>query len=365
MLSIENLDPKKYKCYALVNQTCSSAEAFLIRSQEDVLYDDVDFFSIEDKTIIAFKEFDLSNSEYAYKIVLDNNSYNVQYETYERMLDIILDTYDAETTSFILMDSVELPEIVNSSRSLTMHGTNRCDINRIGPFPFDLRDNGLGEELRNPIYHTADNIVEFKPVLSSPKNLHIHKFTWKNYPDEAYKNYTGVVGICRTFGGALKLLIEWSDTTISPWNSLERIAIACNSAIKSLNIPEEVLDSIRNWQVDMPVLRYISGTENARDNSLELRGLPSAFKQWYMNNIRSESLNSLSRELNLNIPNNLLDDEKNFFDITIYRFMLENNIDTEQTTLDELLTTIQDGSIKNQNDDIDNIISIIKRLKNV
>jgi hypothetical protein len=88
----------------------------------------------------------------------------------------------------------------------------------------------------------------------------------------------------------------------------------------------------------MPVMRYCSGINDARNTDTESKVLPQDVLNWYLSSIRYGSLNCMNTNLNLSLPSSILQEEKKHFSETLYSFMLENGINPEQTDL--LLTVL-------------------------
>jgi len=360
MKNISEIDTTKYTCYAFT-KCKTNVQVLSIHPEGEFAYDDCELFSCGDYTVIAFEHLTTARVDNAFKITSEEGFDYIQADSYEKNYDFINNNYNKDNTVFLYMDSVSMPSFLESGRPMTMHD-GRCDLSTYGPVPFIVTDNGLGEPLIKEEYHQLSNTVKMTfGFFGSVSNFHVLRLEWKDYPDSAYKDVSSVTGIARTFIGLVKMIIEWSETTEDPWNNDERIATAAYAGLIGMGIPQEVIDEIKEYQVDMPIKLFLQNDPNCRGSLDEKSELPPLFKKWFLSKIRYESLNSLnSKNPEIDIPDNILQDEKRNIYIPIYDFFLSQGINAESNYLNELLHMIDSGQFKT---DIDGLILAKNQIK--
>jgi hypothetical protein len=361
MKNILEIDTSKYSHYAFVKNK-TNIQIFIEHPEEDVLYEYYDLYSSNNFVIIAFLTKENPEVDHVFKVTSDEGIEYIQIDSYEKNSDFINNNYDKDNTVFMYTDSVSMPTVAGSSNPTSIY-EDRCDLNKFGPVSFIAPDNGLGENLLDYTIHEISNVLDVKfSFFGSIGNFHVVKMQCKEYPETAHKNVSGVVGIARTFVGIIKMIIEWSETTKEPWNSTERMAIAAANGLDKIGIPEEVVNEINEYQEDMPVKLFLLGDPNCRGILQEKSELPPLFKKWFLSKIRYESLNSLSsNNEELQIPNQVLEEEKiNTFQL-IYNFFLLQGIDASSKSLLDLNELINSGEFKDYLNDGLNTKKLLKK----
>lgn len=350
MKNISEIDTEQYAYYAFT-KCKTNAQVWSIHPEGDALYENCDLFSCGDYTIVAFGNSNTRTPDNAFRITSDEGSDYIQADPYEKNYDFINNDYNKENTVFFYMDSVSMPLFLESGRPMTMH-SDRCDLSTYGPVPFILQENGLNEPKVNQDYHQLSNNVKLTSnFFGSSGDFHVIRIEWKDYPDSAYKNVGSMVGIARTFIGLVKMIIEWADTTKEPWNNDERFATAAVNGLINIGIPQEVIDEINDYQIDMPIKLFLQNDPNCRGTLDEKVEFPPLFKKWFLSKIRYESLNSLYlRNPIIAIPNETLEQEKKNMSKLIYEFFLFQGVNIETKSTSELIELIESGQF---NSDLD------------
>jgi hypothetical protein len=349
MKNILEIDTTQYSHYAFLENGVGM-QAFIQYPEGDLLYEHCDFYDCGNFTIGAFSR-EVGDVNNVYKIISDEGIQYIQADSYEVSAGFINNDYDVDNTIFMFANSASMPDYIRDGKPPTLH-EDRCDSNKFGPVAFENNNNVMDEDIFDSSVHNISNIVEVKhSFLSSVGNFHVVKMQCKNYPESAYKNVSSVVGVARTFIGLIKLIIEWAETAKDPWNVTDRIAEAALNGLADLAIPQEIIEEINEYQVDMPVSLFLQNSPNCRGLLGEKSELPPLFKKWYLTKISYESLNSLAiRNPEVSIPDSILENEKKNIYTPIYEFFLSQGINIESHTLNDLLSMISSGQFKSDTD---------------
>ena len=345
MNELSSINTNLYKCYAITNAK-SNIKIYLHKPDGDVLYEDYDLFSVGEKTLIAFKKLDKTNSDYAYKIVSDELTDWIQSTTFWQLSFIINSLYDITKTVFYITDSISVPDAIATKQNLSIHGEGRCDATQYGPGPFSDESNFGGPSI-DPQYHNVSNIKNFLMTLNSLSNLHILYFEYKELSDSAYRNFFGGVGAAKTLMGIMKIIIEWAETCEFPWSNDQIIARKCKQALIDLAVPNDVIEEIKQVQSDMVVARYLSNDPECRGDVEEQINLSPLFKKWLCSKIRYESINLLQQNNidTISIPNEILEIEKQQVYFYLYKYLINQNINLQDYTLEQIEQKIANKEI--------------------
>jgi hypothetical protein len=131
------------------------------------------------------------------------------------------------------------------------------------------------------------NIADFSIIASVPNAGHILYLRFKPVNGEMIAaeaaDQAVVPAAARTLFEIIKLIDEWAAVSESPWDNTQAISIKAKEFMDGLNIPQEVMESIRSEQTDMQVYRYLSGDENARNRPPleEIALMPDVVYSWF------------------------------------------------------------------------------------
>jgi hypothetical protein len=346
MNNINEIDINLYGSYAITSFT-ENIKIYTVHPEGEFEFFDYELFSLGANTLIAFTSFDFSKSDNLYKVVSNKNIETIDFQIYEAIIDVIDENYEKEKNLFVLMNSVPVQQKIQEGSFRSVVDLNkRCDINTFGAMAFIDTSDGISPTIVDYSIMTADNITGSAVTINYPGSAVIMKIIGKNFPESSYKNWPSVVGTCRTLTGAIRLAIEWSKATQSPWNSQEEIAIKSKDLLEKLQIPNDVIKEIIDFQTPMPVEMFLSGDPNPRRSIDEKIKLPPLFKKWYMSRIRYKSLNTLAKNFpdNIEIPVNILNKEKNKYEQIIFEFCILNNIDYTNNSAKEILNLLNTNS---------------------
>jgi hypothetical protein len=98
--------------------------------------------------------------------------------------------------------------------------------------------------------------------------------------NDSFRDWPAVTAVTKTPMGLMKLIIEWASLTESPFDSDNEVSLACKNYIETLQIPENVLNEISEYQEDMPVYRYFQNQENTRHGFTEQASVGPLFLNW-------------------------------------------------------------------------------------
>lgn len=177
----------------------------------------------------------------------------------------------------------------------------RCDIDDYGPIYWDNTGNMSTNPLNNSFSQTLSmaNIADFSIIASVPNAGHILYLRFKPVNGEMVAaeatDQAVVPAAARTLFEIIKLIDEWSTVSEEPWNNTQAISTKAKEFINGLNIPQEIMDSIRSEQTDMQVYRYLAGDENARNRPPleEIALMPDVVYSWFKEQFCYRSFESL------------------------------------------------------------------------
>jgi hypothetical protein len=360
---LNEYDPSLYKCYAVTN----FKENFTINTvhpsgmQE---YTECDIYDIGSRYLVAFKSFNPIKTDVLYKLIYENGKQNIEWIPFEHIVDIINGSYDKSLNTFVINDSVSMPDFMASQEyRVSLDSDRRCDLELYGPMPFYDGISIPGEPLADHTHITADNFKYVNSIFSSIGNIHITRNIHNRpIPDEAFKYYQACTGMSRGINSILKLLAEWSDASESPINSTERIAIQSKAAVIDFDFSDDVIEEIKNLNHDMPVKLFIDGDENPRRVIDENIVVTPKLKNWILKRIRYMTLSSLIENYpeDVSILEELKHKEDEYLYSSIYEYCLINNMDMAE--INESTVLMHASHIEN----IDTLTNqVLKNLKRI
>jgi hypothetical protein len=365
--SHEEYDPINYACYAVTNIT-DDFTVNLLYPSGFVEYKDCDLFNIGDQTLIAFYHMGMYKDNFTYYIVSDNKTEKIGHQCYEWVIDVVNGDYQKDKSLFMLMNSV--PKLMENYESLLEDPSwkafflemqsRRCDLEEYGTVGFHdmTKTNGVDGPLLDVSYFTSDNLISNTLLINSVGNIHIVKTTFKDIPDSAYIDWPGCGGICRTLFGALKTAYQWSKCANEPWDNTTSLPIKCNQAMIDLDFSDEIITEMEEFSFPTVLERYLSNDPDPRRKIEEDENLPPNFKNWFISNLRYRTIGSLSsiHPLGESIPQSFLDKENQFFELIIYKFCIENNLDPKTADLADIFTIAHGSSYEEVNNSITDVL---------
>ena len=266
-------------------------------TEEKVIYPSQDYtlLSVKNKILIVFHNYHKFTAKtYLYAEYNDIKSI-IQASLYEDVQRFFHMGKDHTWGSFVFMGSRVVGASDNNPSKL------RCDINDYGPIFWDNRGetntNGNHDEFSQTVDITR--LQDYAIFMSVPSAGHIVYLRLKPINGELladdYNNNAIVPAVARTLFEIIKLIDEWAAVNQSPWNNSQAISVKAKEFIDGLNIPQEVMESIRSQQTDMQVYRYLSGDENARNRPPleEIALMPDVVYSWFKEQFCYRSFESL------------------------------------------------------------------------
>ena len=345
MNNTSQIDITLYGCY-YVYESLDTFKLYRRYPDGDVEYTEYDTFVADDKTIIAFKDFSIGKVEYNYVLISNEKESIVQWATYESVYRQLnqkqIDTHDV----YAVLDSVSMPNLMAVHVPTIISYDKRCDTNSYGVFPYQLTD-GVKPSVSDPSVVNGQNIKSMIPFLSVCGAAHIEYFAIEG-AGTSHQDWPCVTGMSKTFMGAMKLIIEWASLSDEPFNLNDEIIVDSKNFLDALELGQNIIDEISEYQDDMPVYRYLKNVDNARTGFEETTTISPLLHAWLRKKIRYSSLNSLVAQYpeELNINSTVLQTEKASIEEKIYEYCAILEIDDKNITPEEMLAAIEhsDGS---------------------
>lgn len=360
--NVIDYNPQEYACYAITD----IKEPFTLNTVHPTglqEYPNYDTYDLGDYTLIAFKTISFYKTDFVYRIVSENRIEDIQSENYEFLYEVLEGTYDKNKHTFYIMQSVPDYSSAAQGSHVPVDTSRRCDLDTFAALGFhDITVADGKPYFFDTSYATNDNIVGWVIFLSSMSNIYILKAEFNHIDESAYKEWAACTLMGETFTYVLKMAYEWSLTNKEPWNNQENVSARCARAIDEWNIPEDVMQEIIECQPETALGLYLKGDPDPRRSTVENRVIPPKFKNWFISRLRYRTLGSLDQNFpkNINIPQEMLDKEKSYFEESIYSFCIQNALDPNETTPVDILEKAYFSGIVNieQNN---TIVDIIKK----
>lgn len=344
--NIQDLDITKYQRYAAVPFIGVNRIEFTVENNK-VLCENVDFYDLEDKTILAFKDEECFFGYHNYEASSDEQSKVMQTSCYNYLKNIINLQSEYPTTIFSFNDSKIIPQVNPDPKSSPLISSTtgeqapRCDLNKFGPYPFYTR---VGQY----------RIKNIKMLLSLTGTAHIIAL---ESPDENIKfpNAQGVNTIALTIAGIIAMVHEWSQCAEPPFNSTENIALKAKMFLDGLGL-SSIANEISSTQAPMRVKKYLGGETNMTAELSEIKFMTDSLRHYMLSTTMYSSLNSLQNNYpnNLNIPANKKEQEIDYLLNYIYQYCIESGIEVQSASIDNVYNIMMNdnrfSTSENQND---------------
>jgi hypothetical protein len=324
---IQDFNPFNYEGYFFL-ETNQDIEIEFFSSNGYLPFEDYDIYRFDNFSIIAFHDMQENVWITNFRIQQENSSNIIQGQYYERVKDSLEGNTEEDDVLYIFLNSLEIKplEIYNN---VAFSAEERCDFNKFGPHSFYPK-----------IKQDSVRITGYKNVLSVTGTAHISRLETESL-DAAYSESTvgpHTFSTSRTFSGLLKAVSEWKQTTTSPWNNTEDIAVKSLNFLNELNINEEDLNETLSQQCDMRVSRYIKGEDNLAKRLPENTFISEGLNQYFRKNFRYRTLKNI-KELHPNgnlIPSEMIEIEDSIYGEYISYYCLTNSMDYSTLSLGEI-----------------------------
>lgn len=252
---------------------------------EKMVYPSQDYalFSVKNRILIAFYNYRTFTPKTYIYAEYKNAKQIIQVSSYEDIQKFFHMGKDHTWGSFTFTGSriVQKSDIVITNK--------RCDIDDYGPIYWDSSGNISTTPQNSSFSQTMSiaDIADFAIIASVPNAGHILYLRFKpvngRIMAEEVNNEAVVPAVARTLFEIIKLVDEWAVVSQEPWNNTQAISIKAKEFIDGMNVPQEIMDSIRSQQTDMQVYRYLAGNENARNRPPlnEIAPMPEVVYNWF------------------------------------------------------------------------------------
>lgn len=330
MKNISEIDVTKYTSYIYTDFIDDFKIQVLKNSGYVDVEDGYDLFSIESGSIIAIKE----NAFFGFHdIVLSQGGVlkHIELTPYEKFIDIFTENQEHGYTYYVFTKS----EIVTSPYTFipgtTYRGYEangpaflRCDVGNYGSSAIETN--------KYPF-----NFINVFSALNYSGLYHLSRYetsSIENVNKEQHMIYT----MATTLSGLIKLIYEWSLMTDEPFNSTEDCATVAKNIIDNIDIPQDVLQDILDFQNPSHLAKYIETGEHQTVYPEEKREFVQSFKNYILKKCRYNSLNTLYKfhPSKPNIPEDILLNEISKCQESVYRFCNLNNLELDEINLNDI-----------------------------
>jgi hypothetical protein len=149
--------------------------------------------------------------------------------------------------------------------------------------------------------------------------------------------------------GAMKLVVEWASLAAEPFGLNEEIVLDAKNFLETLELGQDIIDEISEYQEDMPLYRYLKNVNNARTGFEETTTISPLLNAWLRKKVRYTSLNSLVAQYpeEVNIDSTVLEEEKISIEASAYAYCMLLDVDDESITPEQALAIIEYPNIYN------------------
>ena len=339
MIDINDINPSDYRSFYLTTFT-EDFKLYQYTSGGLIEYLDYDKYTTDSGILIAFKVMNEIGTDFNYIAKNETKEELVDYQCYENIYEYIEATDYVHNGTVAFFNSVHFPSLdLSDKNKIGMDMKRRCDKDSTGPRGFVNSSDGVHSYAFDKEKVSDKNITSFTTILSVLGDCHLVVFTSKN--DLGFGDYPMVTSWSSSLFGCLKMIEEWSGVSKAPFFNTEPQAIKANIFIEKTGMTEDVLDEIRNNQINMSIYSYITNPNDCRIYNRENAVLPEKVKKWIKSRLRYRTLNSLllHNPTKFTINNSILEQERNTLDEELYQaslilgsevldaVLLEKNID--------------------------------------
>jgi hypothetical protein len=346
MNNTAQIDVSLYGCY-YVHESLEPFKIYTRHPGGDMEYTGYDTFTADDKTIIAFKDYSVTKTDYNYVLISNEKEFIVQDSTYESLYHQLNQHEVGTTDAYVIFNSVSVPNLKTTDYDPIWSYESRCDTHSYGVTPYQLVDGQTQTHVDRSIFNAGSVKVLF-PALSV-SGIQCLMYVSVEGLGTSYRDSPSVSRLSKTFMGAMKLIIEWASLADDPFDINEELIVDSRNFLEDLNLGQDIIDEISEYQEDMPVYRYLKNVPNARQGFEEVTTISPLFSAWLRKNLRYVSLNSLVAQYpeEINIDANILEEEKTSIEEKVYIYCTMLQIDDEVVTPEEALKIVEYPNIYN------------------
>jgi hypothetical protein len=331
MSDISLIEIANYKCYYGIDGT-ADFKLYTPTPSGNIEYTEYDTFTSDGKTIIAFKELDPYSGDFNYVLVRNNQESIIDAICYDDILEHFVKDSIKEEDMYCVMSSKVMTPATASKDAVDF--MDRCDAGKYGPVQFPLED-GVRPTVTDTVLF--QHISKVTVMLGAAGVAHV-VYGFIPGVNDSFRDWPAVTAVTKTPMGLMKLIIEWASLTESPFDSDNEVSLACKNYIETLQIPENVLNEISEYQEDMPVYRYFQNQENTRHGFTEQTSVGPLFLNWVKSTHRYRTLNALvhNHPSPPVVPEEILSSERQHIESKIYEICTKYGLESSLSPLEIL-----------------------------
>lgn len=340
MNNTAQIDPSLYGCY-YVHESLEDFKLYIRHPNGDAEYTEYDIFIADSYQIIAFRNFDVTHTDYNYVLIDEEGESIVQWMPYEYFYEYAFIYNHPEDDTFSFWNSVSLKKQVDMGKPPAFELNNRCDTHLYMAMGYPVGD-GIKPFIADLTRINNDTIKRVASLLSVAGTSSVSYMRVSGI-ETSYRDWPAVVGMSKTFMGCMKLVTEWASLAEEPFNVTDEVVLDAKNYLEAMKMPLEVINEINEYQENMPVYRYLLEADDPRHGFIEQTDISPLFLNWLRKKLRYVSLNSLVANYpqDITIDSNVLAVENSQIESIIYKTCLDFKIDSSNTTAEEIFGFIE------------------------
>lgn len=345
LMSLNSITTENYKLfYAYPKPYDFTLHTYSGQNYVPLTEDAYDVFDGGDSVVICFKQPPVEVSPYVAYIERDGVRHAVEFEYFSNIQELFGRVPPRSSYLYWIMDSVIVTEKFTKDVYSAVSLKDRCDsyAPTYGPWRFEPSD---GVKPTSYDYEAIPQSSWFglNRIISEPGSGHILRMTlvgeiedWVNWP------LTSVAAT--SLIEAIQLSRHWAMTTEEPWNSSERIAAMSKKFVNELDFDLNLKDELDSACSETVVSRYLKGDEESRKRDSLSCVIGENLSAYMLERICHSSLSSLAKHslFDVQIPSEILKDDKKKVDSELFNFLIKNEIDFEGETPLALLVELRE-----------------------
>ncbi len=262
-----------------LNATSETIDLYYQEVNNNVLFTDYELFEMDNgQILVAFPEYFTHISKH--NLIATNGvvSEVVSLQIFERIYEYYKHGIDSvDNGGFVFMNSAPVPSFDNQWR---------CDA---GLYGVELFTDPIGDSTI-VIPDVADALLVYEPIMSINGVGHIVYIERenKNNKTELMNNSTTPFATY-SLGEILKLILEWSEVSQSPFDNEESVAKKAFTFVDTLGINNLLVSN----QPDMQIFEYLKGNPMARVRPMDAQHISYELDVFIKKNCAHSCLSSL------------------------------------------------------------------------
>ena len=339
MNNTAQIDPSLYGCY-YVHESLEDFKLYIRHPNGDIEYTEYDIFIADNYQIVAFRNFNVSQTDYNYVLIDEEGELIVQWMPYEHFYEYAFMFNHLEADTFSFYNSVSMKQQVALNAVTAWDYKNRCETHLYMAMGYKAED-GIKPFVVDFAKFNNNTIKRVAALLNVAGTSSVSYMRVSGI-ETSYRDWPAVSGMSKTFMGCMKLVTEWASLAEEPFNVTDEIVIDAKNYLEAMKMPPEVINEINEYQENMPVYRYLLGVDNPRHGFVEQTDISPLLLNWLSKKLRYVSLNSLVANYpeKIIIDSSVLSIENSQIESIIYKTCLDFKIDSSNTTAKEIFEFI-------------------------